>query len=369
MVLLCIRVNAEEVTQSENSVYASAEKQEQIAAAFTDEMLDVLKEEEVVILKESITPVYFIDPVECLESGEIVLRPGDYPIYDNVNGKLKDKYDLGVGGWYMSPVLNTADESTQVYVAKSVKYNRSAACSWVICLDESGNIKCFTKMKGSENTAPSYADHKDTIDLMAEKLGMEISHKDLTYVRICGIDTGINEYFDYGSAYYYNKDGVEMLIMCKAYDLLFGDDIYLEGDEIFQRFQLLKEKREDEIAFKEKYGIDLESEYIETSERMCTLKAQHITHVQLYIEEDLFSGSMPDPSRVIGEIVVHNDVEAPSQTEAETEKPDIDLEQSEKADTKNENSIDIFDVCGILSVIILVTLIVLTLIKKREKTR
>ena len=325
IMIISIRVSAENsALLPGDSVYASQEKQEEIATEVSEDFLADLKRNKIVALKESLTPVYFIDPVECLEKGEITIRPGDY--------QLKSEDDISVlSNGILSPILKSSEEDTNIYVAKLVKYNNDnyPACM-LVCFDDFGNIKYETLMWNFW-TQTSYADLKSEIDIIAAKIGIDsIEEKDLRYVRICGIYTDNVEYFDYGSAFYYYNGETEILFAVNSSDWLFSEKTYLIGEEIIKRFQFLKEKRTDEIEFTEKYKsekfrngnslwyYDFESEYNDFMRRTFIESPINVIHINEYLSDGIYISSMPEQSQVIGEIGEITPEGLPEHTVSET---------------------------------------------------
>ena len=345
IMLMCFRVSAEEsALLPGDSVYASAEKQEQIAAGISEDIHNMLKRNQCVVLKESITPIYYIDPMECLENENITVHPGDYPSLEAYVEMTQTKLDNWIYGekikeCEVEPILKSPEEETNIYVCRAIDYRGipTAYYNLLICLDDFGNIKIETTWDSMLNV-PAFADDKLTIESILQEIGIDsVSEQDLRYVRICGILTSDDECFDYGGAYYYTNGEKEVLIPVRTYKLLFGEKKYLVDDEILERFRFLKEKREDEIAFAEKYKSEKRNGYeydFELDYKTNLLEDTRIEgdvfvlNIREYLDHGIYINSIPDQSRLIGELGEYTEYKNPDLIATEPESTEGELESA-----------------------------------------
>ena len=128
------------------SVYATGKKQEEIALLFGEDNLQYLYKKKIYILKESITPVYFVDLFQYLRTGNWELQPTCY--------KDQEYY------------ANSSGNETFIYKAKTITYDGLYAGDITLFVsDKKVEIVEFEKSETNNNISMvSYADHKVRVE-------------------------------------------------------------------------------------------------------------------------------------------------------------------------------------------------------------
>jgi hypothetical protein len=332
------------------SVYASSEKQKEIASMIDEHSLDYLKSLECCILIESITPVYCADPLFFLETGKWKLCPSKIANYH----------------YWTYPVCGNEGDEPEIYVAKAIDY------SGLNCYDIQITVKenkvslglIGEKIKYGDWSRTNYADHKNRIRyILAQQYDIyKFSDDDVRYVIIAGIESGktYDTYFDYGRVFYVSCDGKEVIVDLDCYKGLFYNDdskesssiSALSGDEAIERIAELKEKRDAELTcmrLSEKIGIDtselnsyfvkqyndnIVSNYVSGPDYY-TGAIYHVLHISDYLERNklIMMTTYPKAEKLIGTryAVVEEDTEL-EETEylSEIEKTNEDNNTREK---------------------------------------
>lgn len=288
---------AESVSLPGESVYAAQEKQEELSKLLETDA-DVLNSLEInnnLIIKESITPVYYIDPIEYLEKGELILHPVSY----------RDNSDHGY-----EIIYENQDVETDLYVAKSITYGMARGKNYIFRIDSNGKVFEFGSFGEGDSSKASFADHKKRIEELLKPLGVESVEPDnVRYVKIAGIQKGEFD-FDYGSAFFFDNGEIKALIDVNGYTLLFNEKEYLLESELKDAFSLLKEKRVLETEYLEKYKFNKDifwSEYHDFSRYgeyyyNSQEKIMHVTHISEYLEDGSYIGEMPSEDRLVGKM-------------------------------------------------------------------
>ena len=298
MVFMVLNVMAAESERLPGeSVYETQEKQEELSNLLKSDanILNSLKAHKNLIIKESITPVYYIDPIEYLEKGQLILHPVSYR--ENSDHRYETIYE-------------NQDIETNLYVAKGITYGMSRGNNYIFQIDSDGKVFGFGSFGEGNCSKVSFADHKNRIEELLKPLGVETVEPDnVRYVKIAGSQKGEFD-FDYGSAFYFDNGEIKALIDVHGYTLLFNENEYLLESELKDAFSFLKEKRELETEYLEKYKFNKDiflSEYINVSRYGeyyfdSQEKIIHITHISEYLENGDYIGEMPTSNRLVGNV-------------------------------------------------------------------
>lgn len=322
ILIICLSSSYLTVVQAESdlpgeSVYASSEKQKEIASMIDEHSLDYLKSLECCVLIESITPVYCADPLFFLETGKWKLCPSKIANYH----------------YWTYPVCGNEGDEPEIYVAKAIDY------SGLNCYDIQITVKenkvslglIGEKIKYGDWSRTNYADHKNRIRyILAQQYDIyKFSDDDVRYVIIAGIESGktYDTYFDYGRVFYVSCDGKDVIVDLDCYKGLFYNDdskdsssiSALSGDEAIERIAELKEKRDAELTcmrLSEKIGIDtselnsyfvkqyndnIVSNYVSGPDYY-TGAIYHVLHISDYLERNklIMMTTYPKAEKLIG---------------------------------------------------------------------
>lgn len=205
LIVLSVSASREDALPGQ-SVYASEYMQNEIANMFDEEDLAFLYEQEIWVLTESITPVYYVDIMDYVNTGRWEVFPSGY----------KD-------GKYFAE--RNANE-TCVYKAKTTDYNGLFAGDiTLLVMNKNVEIIDLVKKKTFNNVSlVSYADHRKRVEAGRKWWFVDESLNEITdcvrYV-ILG---------DFGSAFYVKKEveiqeetfNMEYLVSLDSQRCIFG---------------------------------------------------------------------------------------------------------------------------------------------------
>lgn len=361
MVILGVPANAVADQDEQCGVYVSPEKQEELSKKLyeNEPFIRHNQLDDEYILKESITQVYFFEPMDYLATGKLEFN-------------LEPKSYLGI----------PPDGSTY-YVAKTVTKDGMVNEDISFKIDANGEAKSRAITWEGSFSRVSFADHKDRIEKMLLPLGIEkVDASCVKYVEIGGIyfeghqdETEI----DYGTVFYYKKDDFSIFIDVDAYSVLFGDKGYLLESELREGLERLKEKREFEIEFVKKYNLvrnpfwGAYDKHRSSGQYGITYDGSSVINVKLiseYLENGKYFSSNPNGDKQIGtkEVDFRFDWETEKSTETtQRESTGTTVDNGGvKNDKKTYESLNVVSLtlCVAFSIICIILTMVILKLKK-----
>ena len=370
-----------------NSVYADTATQDRIASLISEIDLKNLERKGICILKRSITPVYYADPLEFLEKGTWTIYPSKIEYPDILSGANL-------------PACGEIGEQPKIFVAKAISYEGDPSCDVELWLNDNHprkapyvSIKFITSDGNFSRT--SFYDHVAEINSCLPKNGhASFDETHFRYVRILGIESGKYgrpDYYDYGSVFLYKNKNQEAIINLDAYNGLFFDEesdsrcrSVLNNEEALKKFAELKEMRDFQLQYKKNIddaggqivNFSFESYYtILTGRYLKTRHAYNVICISEFSISDFLStgkgdgtvkypeakdliGTRGDPYAIIDWGI---ETEGVTETVAETPKITENNEQSE--------SNAILWICGITGAMLIIINIGAIVIFKKKKSK
>ena len=371
------------------SVYADYATQDRIASLVSESDLLELEEKKICILKRSITPVYFADPLEFLEKGTWTIYPS----------KIEYQPD---GGYRYKPVCGEIGEEPKIYVAKAIDYKGNFSCDVEIWLfdkypNQVPSVMVRFKTSEGEFSKTSFYDHFSAIysNLRSQYGYNNYNPRYFRYVKILGIESGEygrSDYYDYGSVFLYKCKDQEAIINLDAYNGLFYKDEstsdrhhVLNNEDALKRFTELKEMRKFELQYKknieraegkfvtfsfESYYTKLTGSYNNNRKGINIIRISEFK-LDEYLSTHKGAGIIPYPKAedLIGTRGdPYGDIDWGIETKGVTEGITETSEATADNETKEPQNYDkVLVICGITCVILIVINVTAVVVIKKKK--